>query len=182
MVTSFSMFWCTTGRYCCRHPKIASAAAAIARHWQELGGLGGVPFAMPSTLPGAKPLKGSMGPYGHPLGPPTSGAAHPSYLPPPPPSSTASPHSALQPALLPPQQQQQQQPAQQLESRPSANSEGGPGESGFGDRSVVVHEAASGAPRLVLRCTAVSTGISQCLCTWHQHKRTRLQPLNSEIS
>ena len=61
----------------CRLPRVASAAAAIARHWQQLGGLGGVPFAIPAIHPSSRPSKGSMPPPAHlmaPMGKPNAGA------------------------------------------------------------------------------------------------------------
>ena len=54
----------------CRLPRVASAAAAIARHWQELGGLGGVPFALPAVSSSGRPSKGFLPPSAH-LMPPT---------------------------------------------------------------------------------------------------------------
>lgn len=65
----------------CRLPRVASAAAAIACHWQQLGGLGGVPFAIPALYPSSRPSKGSIPPAAHlmaPTGMPTApnAAAH----------------------------------------------------------------------------------------------------------
>ena len=123
----------------CRLPRIASAAAAMARHWQELGGLGAVPFALPSASPAARPSKGLAVPYGQYLGPP--GAAHSAYLPPPPASSNAvasepgfAGSTGMQHAA---QYPQDQQPVQYLHHRLAVNSDAGPSASGFGDRSVV---------------------------------------------
>ncbi|KAL3137975.1 hypothetical protein ABBQ38_005218 [Trebouxia sp. C0009 RCD-2024] len=52
-----------------RLPRVASAAAAIARHWQQLGGLGGLPFAIPAMHPSSRPSKGSMPPPAHLMAP-----------------------------------------------------------------------------------------------------------------
>ncbi|KAL0029923.1 hypothetical protein WJX77_007833 [Trebouxia sp. C0004] len=102
-----------------RLPRIASAAAAMARHWQELGGLGAVPFALSSATPGPRPSKGLAVPYGHYLGPPD--AAHSAYLSPPPASSNAvaseprfAGSAGMQPAA---QYPQDQQPTQYLQHR-----------------------------------------------------------------
>ncbi|KAL0034616.1 hypothetical protein WJX79_010733 [Trebouxia sp. C0005] len=120
-----------------RLPRIASAAAAMARHWQELGGLGAVPLALPFASPGARPSKGLAVPYGQYLAPP--GAAHSAYLPPPPASSNAiasepgfAGSTGMQPAAQDPQDQQ---PAQYLQHSSAAHSDAGPSASGFGDRS-----------------------------------------------
>lgn len=55
--------------FACRLPRVASAAAAIARHWQQLGGLGGLPFAIPAMHPSSRPSKGSMPPPAHLMAP-----------------------------------------------------------------------------------------------------------------
>lgn len=140
-ITSPSASWTLACQTTCRLPRIASAAAAMARHWQELGGLGAVPFALPSTSPGARPSKGLAVPYGQLLGP--LGAAHSAYLPPPPASSNAvasepgfAGSTRMQPAM---QYPQDQQPAQYLQHSLAVNSDAGPSASGFGDRSVVTH-------------------------------------------
>lgn len=134
----------------CRLPRVASAAAAIARHWQELGGLGAVPFAIPAASSGARPWNGSVGPYGQPLGP--AGMAHPGYLPPPP--AAAASDTGLQPAM---QQGLHQQAAQQLESRHSANPDGALPASDFADRSVFVSI-------LAVRNFAVPPPAHSCQC------------------
>ena len=66
----------------CRLPRVAAAAAAIACHWQQLGGLGGVPFALPALSPSGRPSKGTLLPSAHQTGSTglptaTSAAAHP---------------------------------------------------------------------------------------------------------
>ena len=52
----------------CRLPRVAAAAAAIACHWQQLGGLGGVPFALPASSPSSRPSKGTLLPSAHQMG------------------------------------------------------------------------------------------------------------------
>lgn len=66
---SFPLSHTSSVCFACRLPRVASAAAAIARHWQQLGGLGGLPFAIPAMHPSSRPLKGSMPPPAHLMAP-----------------------------------------------------------------------------------------------------------------
>lgn len=52
-----------------RTPRVVAAAGALARHWQELGGLGGVPFAVPAFSSANRLTKGPTLPSAHLMAP-----------------------------------------------------------------------------------------------------------------
>ena len=77
-----------------RSPRVATAAAALARHWQELGGLGAVPFAVPAPssrhpkqplpqplAPASTQLEPSQAPHWHAAAAAAAAAAAPMPMP-----------------------------------------------------------------------------------------------------